>query len=247
VIKHKGLIMNIRNFLKIKKYRTRIFLWVTSLMIILTTVFSTVIYLNVEKSILDNEYETNQKILNQMKYNIDYMDEMVKNLCLSTYYDEDVISLMNYSDDETYEQMSIVNKLSNSVVASNSYVHSIYIYNNRKKAFYSTYNSFNYEDTELVKLIDSYTSVPVLKPVFRRTETYHSGDVVKYSNVLTYFMYELTDSRNNMQGAVIVNIKLDWLINNIKAINMVNSKRQDKIFILDEKGEFIQETMNTNS
>ena len=238
--------MNIKNFLKIKKYRTRIFLWITSLMIILTTVFSTVIYLNVEKTILDNEFETNQKILNQMKYNIDYMDEMVKNLCLSTYYDEDVISLMNYIDDETYEQMSIVNKLSNSVVASNSYVHSIYIYNNRKKVFYSTYNSFNYEDTELVRLIKSYTGIPVLKPVFRRTETYHSGDLINYSNVLTYFMYELTDNRNNMQGAVIVNIKLDWLINNIKAINMVNSKRQDKIFILDEKGEFIRETMNSS-
>lgn len=233
--------MKIRNLLKIKKYRTRLFLWITSLMIISITVFSSVIYLNVEKTVLGNEVETSQKILNQMKYNIDYMDEMVKNLCLSTYYNDDVKSLMNLTEDETYEQMSIINKLSNSVIASNPYVQSIYVYNNRKKSFYSTYNSFKYEDPDLVKLIQANRDIPVLKPVFRRTETYHSGDLIKYSNVLTYFMYELKDSQNNMQGAVIVNVKLDWLIENIKIINMFNDKRQDRIFILDENGELIRD------
>ena len=238
--------LNFKRFLKIKKYRTRIFIWITSVMIISTIVFSTVIYLNVEKSVLGNEYDNSQKILNQMKFNIDFMDEMVKNLCLSTYYNEDVKSLMNYIDEETYDQMSIIVKLSNSVVASNPYVHSIYIYNNRKKVFYSTYNTFKYEDPDLIKLMKSNTDIPVLKPILRRTETYHSGDLVKYSNVLTYFMYELKDSQNNMEGAVIVNIKLDWLIENINAINMVNSKRQDKIFIMDDKGELIQDSIDSN-
>lgn len=238
--------MNIRSFLRTKKYSTKIFLWITSLMLVSTAVLSTVVYLNVESTVFGNEYETSQKILSQMKYNIDYMDEMVKNLCLSTYYNEDVKSLMNLSDDETFEQMSIINKLSNSVVASNSFIHSIYVYNNRKKVYYSTYNTFRYNDPELTKVIQSYDKVPALTPVLRKMETYHSGELVKYDNVLTYFMYELTDNNNNMNGAVIVNVKLDWLISNIRAISMVSSKRQDEIFILDNKGEFIQNSMNSS-
>ncbi len=232
--------LKIKSLLKTRKYRTRIFLWITSVMIILIIMFSAVIYLNVEKTVLNSEYESSQKILNQMKYNIDFLDQMVKNLCLSTYYNNDVKSLMDFTEEETYEQMNIINKLSNSVVASNPYIQSIYIYNNRKKVFYSTYNSFKYEDPDLIRLMQSNGNIPVLRPVFRRTESYHSGDVVKYSNVLTYFMYEMKDKQNNMQGAVIINIKLDWLIENINIINMFNNSRHDKIFILDDKGEFIR-------
>lgn len=239
--------MNIKNPLKAKKYRTRIFLWITSVMIILIIMFSTVIYLKVENTVLSSEYESSQKILNQMKYNIDFLDQMVKNLCLSTYYNNDIKTLMSYNDEETYEQMNIINKLSNSVVASNPYIQSIYVYNNRKKVFYSTYNSFKYEDPDLIKLMQSDGNIPVLKPIFRQTETYHSGDVIRYSNVLTYFMYELKDSQNNMQGAVIINIKLDWLIENINIINMFNNSRQDKVFILDENGELIRDGVNSNT
>lgn len=228
-----------------RKYQTRIYAWITTVMVFLTTLFSTVVYLKVENTVFSNEYDTNQKILNQMKFNIDYMDEMVKNVCLSSYYNDDVKSLMNLTDDETFEQMSIINKLSNSVVASNSYIHSIDIYNNRKKVFYSTYNNFKYEDPDLVKLIHSYANVPVLKPILRKMETYRSGDFIKYDYVLTYFMYEMTDNYNNMNGAVIVNVKLDWLVNNIKAINSLDSKRQDEIFILDGKGEFILDAVNS--
>ncbi len=239
--------MNIKKLLKAKKYRTRIFLWITSVMIIFIIMFSALIYLNVEKTVLSNEYESSQKILNQMKYNIDFLDQMVKNLCLSTYYNNDIKTLMNYTEEETYEQMNIINKLSNSIVASNPYIQSIYVYNNRKKVLYSTYNSFKYEDPDLLKLMQSDTNIPVLKPVFRRTESYHSGDVIKYSNVLTYFMYEMKDKENNMQGAVVINIKLDWLIENINIINMFNNSRQDKIFILNDKGEFIRDDVNNNA
>lgn len=214
-------------------------------MMISTIIFSGVIYLNVENTVRNGEYESNLKVLNQMKFNIEFLDKMVKNICLSTYYNEDGRTLMNFIGEETYEQMNIINKFSNSIVASNPYIQSIYIYNNRKKVYYSTYNSFKYEDPDLIKVIQSNPDIPVLKPVFRRTETYHTGDIVKYSNVLTYFMYELKDSQNNMQGAVIVNIKLDWLIDNINIINMVNNKRQDRIFILDQNGEFIQGNANT--
>lgn len=238
--------MNLKKLLRAKKYRTRIFIWITSVMIILIIMFSALIYLNVEKTVLSSEYETSQKILNQMKYNIDFLDQMVKNLCLSTYYSNDIKTLMNFTEEETYEQMNIINKLSNSVVASNPYIQSIYVYNNGKKVFYSTYNTFKYQDPDLLKLIESNPNIPILKPIFRRTESYHSGDVIKYSNVLSYFMYEMKDKQNNMQGAVIINIKLDWLIENINIINMFNNSRQDRIFIINDEGEFIRDGVNSN-
>lgn len=238
--------MKILKILRTKKYRTRIFLWITSVMMITTILFSTIIYINAEKTVMNNEYESSQKFLKQMKFNIDFINDMVKNLCLSTFYSRDVQSLMNFTGEETFEQIEIMGKLSSSI-SSNPYVQSIYVYNNRKKVYYSTYSSFKYEDDNLKKLISEYKTVPVLKPIVRRAETYTVGEFKQYKDVVTYFMYELTDNQNQMNGAVILNIKLDWLINNLDQINMFKGKTKDRMFILDNKGEFISTFKDASS
>lgn len=230
--------MNIIRVLMTKKYRTRIFLWMTSVMVTAIILLSSVIYMNAEKSVLNSEYESSQKILNQMKFNIDFMDNMVKNLCFSTYYSREVQSLMNFTGEETFDQIDIMGKLSSSV-SSNPYVQSIYVYNNRKKVFYSTYSSFKYEDEDLKKLIKEYKVVPVLRPIIRKAETYNVGNVKQYKDVITYFMYEITDQKNNMNGAVVLNIKLDWLIENMNQINMFDGEKHDKIYVLDSNGNFL--------
>jgi AraC-like DNA-binding protein len=230
--------MQLMGRLQKKKYLTRIYVWVTLLIIIAIVTLTTLIFMNVESSVLNKEYQSNQMVLSQMKFNIDFMDEMIRNICISTYYRSDVQALMNESGSPTYEDMSTINQLNSSIVQTNPYVLSIYVYNNRNKVYYSTFNSFIYDDVDLDRLIASYDKVPVLRPIVRKTMTYHVGDRVEYSNVITYVMYELTDSHNKMSGAVIANIKLDWLLDNIRAIDTANQSNQSQVFILDDKGEF---------
>lgn len=238
---------HIKNTIKSKRYQTRIYLWVTFLIVVTMVLLTVSIYMNVEKSVLNKEDESNQLILSQMKFNIDFMDEMIRNICISTYYDENVKTLMNSAEPETYEDMKTINQLSNTIVLSNPYILSVYVYNNRKQVYYSTFPTFKYNDVDLIQLIDSYDEVPKLRPIVRKTMTYNVGNLQRYSNVITYFMYEMTDANNNMNGAVVVNIKLDWLIDNIRNINAIDEERQDQVFILDNKGEFFDKGVGQNT
>ncbi|HEY5584659.1 MAG TPA: AraC family transcriptional regulator [Ruminiclostridium sp.] len=238
--------MKLRDLLRQRTYLTKIYLWITSVVVLIITVFSTIVYFNVQNSVLDNEYKNAQKVLYQMKYNIDFVDKSINTICVSTYYDQDIKSLMNTNGEITFDLMETLNKLNNTTVQSNSFIQSIYIYNNNKKAYYSTYKSFSYEDEELKSLIKSMKDIPILKPIVRKCETYDLGNSkIYYNNVLTYFMYELKDSSNNMYGAVIVNIKLDWLFDNINTINSIDGNKQGKIFILDNEDKYIQANLNT--
>jgi AraC-like DNA-binding protein len=221
-----------------RQYLTRIYLWVTLLVIVALVSLSTVIFMNVEDSVLKKDHQSNQMVLSQMKFNIDFMDEMIRNICISTYYRSDVQALMNENGKPTVDDMNTINQLNNSIVQSNPYVLSVYVYNNLRKLYYSTFSSFIYDDTNLDQLIIAYGKVPVLRPIVRETMTYHVRDLVEYSSVVTYFMYEMTDSNNMMNGAVIVNIKLDWLVDNIKAIDTANQDSHSQVFILDDRGEF---------
>lgn len=230
--------MRLKELVHEKKYLTRIYLWVTFLIIAAILTLSTVILVKVENSVLSKEYQSNQLVLSQMKFNINFMDETIRNICLSTYYRSDVQNLMNKNGAPTYDDMNTINQLHTTIVQSNPYVLSIYVYNNRNKLTYSTFNSFIYDDAGLNQLIKTFDTIPVLRPIVRRTMTYHVRDLVEYRNVVTYFMYEMTDANRNMNGAVIINIKLDWLVDNIRTIDAADRNSRNQVFILDDAGEF---------
>jgi Response regulator containing CheY-like receiver domain and AraC-type DNA-binding domain len=193
----------------------------------------------VEKSVLDNEQKTSRKILYQIKTNIDLINDMVKNICLSTYNDTDIKRLMYLKGEETYEDMQRFDKLNTSVISTFNFLHSIYIYNNIKKTYYSTNVSFYYKDEELEKFIKSHGIIIRLKPYVREIDI---ANFNKNEKIVSYFMYDMLDMNNVMDGAVIVNVKLEWLLNNINMINAIDKKNQDNIYLLDDNGDLINPT-----
>ncbi|MZQ84845.1 helix-turn-helix domain-containing protein [Paenibacillus sp. 5J-6] len=224
-----------------KKYLARIYLWFAALILLVTAILSSVLYYNVQEKVFDNEYKNSRKLLAQTKYNIEYLDNMVRNLILSTYNNNDVRALMYLNEDETFDYMNVINKLKSSVVWSNSFVQSVYIYNNNKQNYYSTFGQFIHKDVEWEKLLQARGgSIPPLKPVVRNMDVSLDSTHVQMEKVLTYVMYELTDEQGRMDGAVILNIKLEWLFNNIKAINNVEVEQLSKMFILSDDQQFME-------
>ncbi|QGQ94401.1 helix-turn-helix domain-containing protein [Paenibacillus psychroresistens] len=214
-----------------KKYLIKIFLWITVVTLLIVSSFSALIYFNVESKVFKSEYENSRKLLVQMKFNIDYLDTMINNLTLSTYSNNKVKALMYLNEEETFDNLNIVNNLNDTIVANNSFIHSIYIYNNHKKIYYSTFNGIFQQDLQLDQALETYKVIPTLKAIVRKM-----GD----QTVLSYVMYENMDKANHMDGAVILNIKLDWLLKNIKAINQVNETTHSQMYILDSKDQFIE-------
>lgn len=232
--------MYIKNILRSKKYLSRIYLLVATAMFFIVTIFSFFVYRNAELTVLQNQYESAEKVLYQVKYNINLMDEMVKNLCLTTYFNNDIKAIMSYNKEEMYDIISKINNLKTSVVDTNSFVHSIYIYNKNNKIYYSTYKNLYYNDTMLAKVIQSYGKIPKMKLIPRKIENNDSGNDKKYENVFSYFLYNSIDQNNQMDEALVINVKSEWLFNNIEMINMIDKQKQDKIYILSDKNEFIE-------
>ncbi|WP_313559259.1 AraC family transcriptional regulator [Ruminiclostridium cellobioparum] len=230
--------MSIRDIISPKKYLNKIYLWVTLGMFLVLIVFSGISYYNVQNEILKNEYTANRKILNQIKFNINYMDDMLVSVCFSTYYNSNVRNLINNKDIDFGEVTKEIETIKTSIVNTNPFIQSIYIYNGQIGKYYTTLDGIIYEDASLNKLIKSYKEVPKLVPVYRKLNL-TDGNTMTTKNVFTYFMYEFMRSDGYMDGAVIVNCNSDWLLRNIRELNMVDKNGQDEIFIMDNDGNFI--------
>lgn len=230
--------MSIISRLKSKMYFNSIFLWVTGTIVIVVTIFSVVVYFNFDKTIMNREYQNNMKILSQIKYNIDTMNDMVKGICLSTFRSSDTVAIMynKEDDDNLIDFIQSMDKLKN-VVQTNSFVKSIYIYNNKNKKYYSSYNSIYYNDVMLDELIENFKTVPKLTPILRKIKV--EGKNNQFEDVFTYFMYDGVDKNNIMDGSLIVNVNVSWVFDNFAAINGINEQNGDKIFLTDSQGNFI--------
>jgi len=227
--------------LQSRKYFIRIYLGILLMIFLMTAVLSTTVYYNVQHRMYESESANSRKIVSQMKYNLEYLDEMMRNLTMSTYNNYDVRSLMYLNDSESFDDMNVINKLNASVVPSNAFLHSIYIYNNNKKKYYSTYGKFDHTDAGWDKLLKERKPLPILKPILRELEVREGTNAAtKFIPVISYVMYELTDKDMNMDGAVILNFKLDWLIHNIEAINGGDGKTTDKLWIMDDLRHFVE-------
>lgn len=236
--------MRIKNLITSKRYVKKIYLWTTIGMLLVLMVFSLASYFIVKNDIMDNERNTNTKILNQIKFNINYMDEMIVNLCFTTYYNSNITNLMQNNNIDYTDVLYDINTIKTSIINTNPYIKSVYIYNGQTKTYYTTYNEINFEDTYLEELIKSYKQVPRLVPIYRKLYTPENKDEIQ--NVFTYFIYETVHEEGDMNRAVIINCDADWLLDNINELNNVGDTVQNEILIMNENGEFIGNTFNSS-
>jgi AraC-like DNA-binding protein len=215
------------NLLRNRRYDYKVFFSIMIILFIFTSSLVTSIYYNMKSYVSKMEDNKSELILSQMKYNFEYMGEMIRDICLSVYYSSDAKVLMYFDSDETYNEMSLVNRLNTLKVRGNSLIHSIHVYNNKKKVLYSTYHSFISQDKGCTNIIRNTYPLPVLKPVMR---TFHDELTGMDTTILSYFMYELTDSNHVMDGGVIINVNVEWLMRSLNELNAINNK-DDKIYI----------------
>ncbi|WP_042166088.1 AraC family transcriptional regulator [Paenibacillus gorillae] len=232
---------------KQRKFLRMMYVWITLTMLLVLSLFATSTYYSAREALLKNEYTSNKKILSQVKFNIDYMDEMIRNAVLSLFYNPDVQTIL-YNDSldfgETLKEINIVRA---SIVNSNPFINSIYFYNNSSKMYYSTGEDLLFQDKSLNAMFDSGKALPILKPIPRSIEHAMAGEQKRYENVVTYFMYEFTTDNNLPNGALIVNARTNWILNNIKMINNTDLEKQDPIMILDGDGALVGDSLEEDS
>ncbi|WP_441943211.1 helix-turn-helix domain-containing protein [Paenibacillus sp. 2TAB23] len=186
---------------------------------------------------IKKESDNSKKILLQVKYNTNIMNETMSRLTQSLYINNDITSIMYSEQENIVDVITRLNNVVNSLTSSYPYIHSISVYNRNLDQFYNAGSPIFFNDPQLLALYNSDQVLPKLKPIFRDIQK-----VVNESNrserVLSYFMYETAMNSEKPDGAVVINVKPEWLLGNIKQINMVD-QQQGNIYLLDQQGEYI--------
>jgi hypothetical protein len=82
--------MQLIQWLKSRVYLQRILLSFM-LVVVMLIVTAVVLYLNAQNKVLSMQDEADRKLMTQMNYNIENMNQIVKDLAISLYNDEDLI------------------------------------------------------------------------------------------------------------------------------------------------------------
>lgn len=224
---------------KQRRYLRKIYQWIALAMLLPLISFAVIAFVNVEKAVLDNEYQANKKILYQVKYNINFMDDMIVNSVLSMYYNPEISPLIFNKDVDFTELLNEMIKIKSSIVSVNPFIHSIYLYNSHTKTYFTTLEDLLFKDINFEALLHSKQELPKLKAIPRKIEYNIEKDKKRYENVVTYLMYDFKGEFNQPEGALIVNASTEWLLNSIKQINMVDENRENQIMILDDSGGIV--------
>ncbi|WP_167859015.1 AraC family transcriptional regulator [Paenibacillus cymbidii] len=221
-----------------RKYFIRILLSITLTVVGFLTAISVVNYTNSKHTVMDLQQESARNVLNQVDYNINYLDQMVDNLTISTFSDRNIIALMENRELEIHELTSKLASLEN-IVAANPYIDSIIIYNELNGCYYSTSDSNMAScgktniDNSLSRFFETRESVPKFKMVPTAYDA-ATGSVRTFSQ----FMYKSLEAYRKNESILMVNIKPEWLFDNISTINERGGNMNSRIYIVNAEGQF---------
>ncbi|CAN7622658.1 AraC family transcriptional regulator [Paenibacillus sp. LjRoot153] len=219
--------MNIIRLYKSRKYLLKLLLSITVLMVVFLSVSTTLLFYNSDKAMLQMQQQADLKVLSQIKYNIDYMHDTVKNIAVSTFFDPDVIYLSNINVMNMGELAQKLNRLEKTV-SNSSFLQNITIYNAKTSCYYSTLSSLNCQDDGMNGVIDQFIHSHKNIPVLTFVPLY--SDKMPFPS-LAMFMYD-----NASESKLVVTIKPSWLFDNLANMNKTSEGIGGSIFITDKSG-----------
>lgn len=226
------------------RYLWRIILWTSAAVLLVTLVISTAVYYNSQKVLLKKEYDSNIKLFDQMKINIEMMDTMASNLCKSLYMNDDVLAVMYAKKEDAVNEAARINRIIRSAISANPYIYSVTIYNSTLNQFYNAGEAMFFDDRQLIEIING-KQISKLRPVSRNVEKLVNGKTVPV-NVFSYFMYDSASNQNGIEGAIAVNVRTDWFMENLRHINMAEKDSEEYVIALNGKNEFIEADQTNN-
>ncbi|MFD0672700.1 helix-turn-helix domain-containing protein [Cohnella sp. GCM10027633] len=225
-----------------RKYWQSIIRTISLLMVLFLLVSSAVLYYSAESLMLKATRQSNRQVMDQLNNELGHMNEIIKNLATSLYYRNDTKVLMN---SRTPDMLDILNKQAelDYLVHSSAYLHSILIYNgNLDKFIYGSKSNGTHE--QLLKDVRLFLQQPEQVRKMRLTPLtggVTNEDAAGSSNpyVVSYFMYESLKGYSSGDSVLILNIKPQWLFDNMNKINISDVHQNKQVYLVDNKGEAI--------
>ncbi|CAI6083123.1 AraC family transcriptional regulator [Cohnella sp. JJ-181] len=224
----------------LREYRSRRFFWrivATNiwLVVLFLLFFCTIVYVYSRNATLSLQQDANRKVLKQVNYNIDNLNEMAKALTISAFNDRDLVSLMNTSQSDIFQLYNKLNKL-DQIVSSNLFVRSVSIYNAHNRCTYS--NSATAPvvcgddgESDLQAYLRRQAEVPRLTflPFVDREDG-------RDHDVFAYMMYNAVGGYKSTESVLMIEIKPEWLFDNIRTLNELADNSLGSVFLMDGAG-----------
>lgn len=216
-----------------RKYLRHILLSFIVFVVIVLCVFAFTLYWNMKSTTLLIQSEANRKVLAQVKYNVGNLDEILKNLMMSLYFDNEVIPIL-YSKTFSYEDVAIKLAKLDKVADSSTYLHSIIMYNTYTDTYLSTQRKFqdNYygeiDKFEGQLYGEQKTQKMKLIPI-------KISDKAEAIDFFSYILYN-KQGDSSEQSKLILNVKPEWIFNNIKVINDLAYDTSSSVLLMDGNG-----------
>ena len=208
------------------------------LVVILLAIASYLLNVNARGKVLRLQNEADLKLLTQINYNIENMNGIVKNLAVSLFNDDELIAVKAGAD---YKQSVLKIDRLDRTVAESPYLHAIAFYNPKQKRYFSSLNHGMDNDlfyAELSRYKNEHPNVPKLQLI--PLDLDGGSDI----DVFAFFIYDGPSLGSVNDNVLILTVKPDWMLDNVKTLNRLAERENDGLFIADGDGRVLIESDN---
>ncbi len=230
-------------FLPVKKQKNtyyRILISLLFLGIILVISLSVVISLSSEHQNIKIIVESDKKVLEQIAYSTNYVDDTAKIFSLALFTNSSINKLFQQNRLELLDAVHVMNEL-RSQVNITAIVHSVYVYNKNAEWVYSTTRNLSqslddFFDPDMKKIIKNNDFTGRLRAIPRIIPA--SGGLLAGAdlNVFTYILPLYPYSKSSFPSGLIVNIDAEYLMELIKQLQ---SEDSSKIIVINNENQII--------
>ncbi len=226
--------MNALQNFRARKYLQRILLSFM-LVVAMLAVASLLLNSNARGRVLGMQEEADRKLLTQINYNIENMNGIVTNQAVALYNDEEMIALKSGGD---YKQSILKIQRLNRTVAASPYLHAAVFYNGAQKRFFSSINHNLASNDILYDALRSYMDADANVPKLQLVPINLSGKSGGI-DVFAMFVYDGPSLGSVNDNVLILTVKPAWMLDNMKALNLVSETEGDQLFITDGSGKVV--------
>ena len=196
-------------------------------------------YLFSRETILQTQQEANQKVLTQIKHNINYIHDIVRNLGIVATLDPSIIYLMNAAQPDPVMKFQTLRKL-DILADSTSFVDSIVVYSGTADQFYSggsgVWSRQHWPELQERLLARLEPSDVGLLAQLLPLKLDEGGP---YVDVFSYIVVDHYPGQGATPNAVVVNIRPEWIFENIMQLDNMSDARSGMVLV-DERGRLLQ-------
>ncbi|WP_165822445.1 helix-turn-helix domain-containing protein [Paenibacillus montanisoli] len=221
-----------------KKYLLRILLSISVLTVIFLVGSSATLFYTSKNSVIEMQKEYNEATLAQINYNINSMEEIAKNMVSALFWDVQLKPLMSNQELLVFDLTNKIHKM-DTVVSTTSFLDSIIVYNGYSERIYAGGNSAlknqgSEQTQQMLKFLRNSDAVQKMKFIPMKLKERSTG-----IDVFSYVMYDSLGTFNPGEGALVLNIKPEWLFNNIKLINGLGLKKESSLLLMNSEGQVL--------